>query len=83
VENIGITRAIDMQALAQKLKDLNVPEGYYSLGHVRNERTCLVEIDGRWAVFFSEKGRMEDLHFFDSLGEAGIYLLGVLNDGSF
>lgn len=78
MENTGSTSDLKMVALDQELKSLNVPQGYYSLGHSRDERTCLIEEDGRWLVFYSERGRMEDLHSFDEFEEASRYLISVL-----
>jgi hypothetical protein len=82
VENIGSTSDPKMVALSQELKNLNVPENYYSLGHLRDERTCLLEMDGRWLVFYSERGRMEDLHSFREFDDARRYLISVLADNN-
>ena len=76
--NIGTTGNTKLVALDQELKSLNVPSSYYSLGHNRDERTCLVETDGRWLVYYSERGRMEDLHEFNDFEEARRYLISVL-----
>jgi len=80
VENTGSISGPKITVLDQELKSLNVPEGYYSLGHSRDERTCLIEVNGRWLVFYSERGRMEDLHTFDEFEDARRYLISVLQE---
>lgn len=75
--NIG---GSDMKALAAELQALGVPSSYYSLGQHRDERTCLVETDGEWLVYFAERGQREDLHRFSSFTDARQYLLTVVRE---
>ena len=65
--------------LREELRSLCVPDNHYSLGHVLDERTCLIERNGAWLVFYSERGRMEDLHTFSSFDEARKFILMILN----
>ena len=67
-----------LTALAEELERLGVPSNYYSLGANRDERTCLLERDGKWLVYYSERGRMEDLREFSTLGDAAAFLVGAL-----
>jgi len=59
-----------LSALRQELVALGVPAGYYSVGSNRDERTCLVLDDGKWLVYFSERGQLADLAVFDSFEAA-------------
>ena len=67
-----------LHALAQDLRSLGVPDEYYSLGRARDERTCLVFSEGKWLVYYSERGQMEDLMVFDDYGDARAYLIKYL-----
>lgn len=51
--------ASKLKLLEQELTALGIPASYYSLGRVQDDRMCLVSIDGKWTVFYSERGRME------------------------
>ncbi len=62
-------------ALAQELKALGIPDSYYSLGHSRNERTCLVFSQGKWLVYYSERGDLGGLCDFDSFEAAKVNLI--------
>ncbi len=62
-------------ALAQELQALGIPESYYSVGHPRDDRTCLVFSKGKWLVFFSERGQLVDLREFDSFDGAKVNLI--------
>lgn len=64
--------------LAQELKTLGIPDSYYSLGHPRNERTCLVSSEGKWLVYYSERGDLGDLCEFDSFEDAKVNLIARL-----
>jgi hypothetical protein len=68
----------DFKALAQELEVLGVPKSNFSIGHTQNERTCLVEDNGKWLVFYSEKGQMADLAEFNSFKQAKSHLLTLL-----
>lgn len=64
-----------LKALAEALKSLGVPDTSYSLGHPRNERTCLVPHQGKWLVYFAERGDMAGLLEFDTFEQAKANLL--------
>ena len=64
--------------LAQELKALGIPDSYYALGHPRDERTCFVFSEGRWLVYYSERGQLEDLHEFDNYEDAKAHLISRL-----
>lgn len=65
-------------ALAQDLKALAIPDSYYSLGHPRDERTCLVFSEGKWLVYYSERGDLGDLREFDNFEDAKFNLINRL-----
>lgn len=64
--------------LAQELKALGIPSSYFSLGHPRNERTCFEFSDGKWLVYFYERGQLEDLREFDNYDDAKAHLISRL-----
>jgi hypothetical protein len=72
VEN---TVNINLNELAQELKTLRAPSNIYSIGKNQNERTCIVFDGVKWRVYFSERGRMEDLKKFTDFAEAKIEFL--------
>lgn len=58
-----------------KLKELlnkgNIPNDAYSLeGGFPNEAYCLNEEDGKWQVYYSERGRKSNLKEYDMEEEA-------------
>ncbi len=63
---------------AQDLQALEIPSEYYSLGSPRDERTCFVFSDGKWLVYYSERGQMEDLMEFDDYEDARANLISRL-----
>ncbi|TPG77751.1 hypothetical protein [Pseudomonas mandelii] len=72
MENIKTT---SLNELAQELKILGVPEGYYSIGVNRDVRICIIFDGVKWVVYYSERGRMEDLKEFSSFADAKIEFL--------
>lgn len=64
--------------LARELENMGVPSEYYSIGIVRNERTCLVPIEEKWLVFYSERGRAGDEKEFDLFEAAKVELIARL-----
>jgi hypothetical protein len=64
--------------LAQELKALGIPASYYSLGHTRDEKTCFVFSDGKWLVYYSERGILGDLGKFDNFEDAKANLISRL-----
>ena len=65
-------------ALRQELRALGIPDSYYSLGHPRDERTCVVFSAGKWQVYYSERGGLEDLREFDNFEDAKTNLISRL-----
>jgi hypothetical protein len=59
---------------------MGVPHSHYALGVTRDERTCFVLIEQKWAVFYSERGRMEDKKDFDLFDDAKAHLLARLQN---
>jgi len=64
--------------LAQELQTLGIPNAYYSLGHPRDERTCFVFSEGKWLIYYSERGQMADLIEFDDYEDARTNLINRL-----
>ncbi|WP_223502010.1 hypothetical protein [Pseudomonas sp. BF-R-24] len=64
--------------LTQELRDFGLPDSYYSLGHERDERTCMILYKEKWLVYFSERGSMEGKNEFDSFEGARAYLIKTL-----
>jgi hypothetical protein len=71
----------NLNELAQELKTLRVPINLYSIGKNQNERTCIVFDGVKWRVYFSERGRMEDLKQFGDYAEAKIEFLKQVTEG--
>ena len=65
-------------ALAQELKALGIPDSYYSLDHPRDERTCLVFSEGKWLIYYSERGDLGGLREFDDFEDAKANLISRL-----
>jgi hypothetical protein len=69
------TRLLD---LSKELKALGIPDAYYSIGHPHDERTCLVLSDGKWLVYYSERGSLGGLREFDNYDDAKKELINRL-----
>lgn len=76
--NIGNTTNNSLESLDQELVKLGVPKNYYSLGREKNERTCVIQEDGTWHVYYFERGSREDLHTFSDFDEMKKYVLDEL-----
>ena len=73
------------QQLEQRLSNKNIPIHFYSLkGGLPNEALCLNENNGKWEVYYSERGIKTGLKTFQSEEDACDYfyddLLGSLKD---
>ncbi|CAM4074868.1 MULTISPECIES: hypothetical protein [Lelliottia] len=56
---------MDKLDLINAFKKLNIPENTYSIDEVNNETLCLIMENGKWIVFYSEKGGRTDPEYFD------------------
>ncbi len=60
----------------KKLKEIlnknKIPEWYYNIDELgeTDQRVCLKEEDGRWKVYFTERGEESSIKFCDSEAEA-------------
>ncbi len=54
--------------LKVKLFELDVPHYFYSVGADDEQRTCLIEENGKWLVYYNEDGERMDLteHFSEN-----------------
>lgn len=71
--------------LERKLKSESIPEQFYSLkGGLPNEALCLNQENGKWEVYYSERGIKTGLKTFESEDDACDFfyedLTGVLKD---
>lgn len=64
--------------LASELEELGIPKSSFSLEHPRNERTCLIYSEGKWLVYYSERGGLTDLLEFNNFDEAKTNFIGRL-----
>lgn len=51
--------------LIENLKTLNIPKNTYSIDDVNNETLCLIMENGKWIIFYSEKGGRTDPEYFN------------------
>lgn len=56
---------MDKQELINAFKNLNIPKNTYSIDEVNNETLCLIMENGKWIIFYSEKGGRTDPEYFD------------------
>ena len=65
---------MNKKELQERLGLENIPTNVYSLnGGLPNERLCLGEVNGKWEVYYSERGHKSDLNIFDKETEACEY----------
>lgn len=70
---------VNRAELAAILDAEGIPEDSYSLaGGLADDRLCIDEADGRWLVYYSERGKRWDEKWFSSEGEACRHLLELL-----
>lgn len=52
-----------------------VPQDLYSLsGGLPNESYCIMQANGQWEVYYSERGVKSSCNFFDTENDACLYL---------
>lgn len=57
---------MDVTELRTRLKEQRIPEDAYTLlSKEKSESLCLQEIEGRWVVFYSERGMRTNQKYFD------------------
>jgi hypothetical protein len=67
-----------------ELKDIivseNIPERYFLIGNkgVKDDKYCLMQIDGEWQVFYGERGKKNKLATFTDESDACLELLSRL-----
>jgi hypothetical protein len=60
--------------LTSELEELGIPKSSFSLEHPRNERTS----EGKWLVYYLERGDLADLREFNNFDEAKTNFIGRL-----
>lgn len=68
-----------LQVIRRDLAERKIPASHYSLGHMQNERTCLVRNGEKWSVGYFERGTMSDLREFDRIDDAKNELIARLS----
>ena len=69
---------MNIKELQVELEKLGVPRRVYSLKGPMDERLCLESRDGKWYVFFVERGRERILKEFDEEYAACDFMLNEL-----
>lgn len=65
---------MNKQELKKWLEEENVREENYSLeGGLRNDTICLDEFNGRWKVYYTERGVEYDVRYFHNESDACDY----------
>ncbi len=63
---------LELETFFEKEK---VPKDLYSLkGGLPNERLCIGHVNGKWEVYYSERGHKTGLRTFDTEEEACLHL---------
>lgn len=71
---------MDKLELIDAFKKLNIPKSTYSIDDVNNETLCLIMENGKWIIFYSEKGGRTDPEYFDDEESACIAFLYEVQD---
>ena len=72
----------------EKLRDVlkgRVPSNHYSLGGYCDDNLCLENVEGKWWVYYGFRFQKDDVKVFDTIYDAGRYMikrLMLLNDES-
>lgn len=61
--------------LAKKLEEIGVPSRVYSLHGASDNKTCIEQRNGKWYVFFFERGQENVIKVFDTETEACEFML--------
>ena len=66
----GLAEAVIIESFKQEMKDLGVPECYYSLAGPKEQAVCVKKADGGWQVYVCERGNKYDAMVYSTLEEA-------------
>ena len=71
---------MNIYELERELKKANVPKSCYSImkGGLPNEVYCLISENGKWIVYYSERGKRSGETVFKNESEACTYLYNQL-----
>jgi hypothetical protein len=67
--------------LLSVLDEKGVPSSYYSIKGAKEDRVCLDSKEGKWVVFYIERGNKDILGEFDTEDEACAFMLDKLTMG--
>lgn len=73
------TKITNLNKLTNELEILETPKNSYSIGAHKNERTCIVFDDNKWSVYYSERGKIEELKEFENFIDARTEFLKKIN----
>jgi hypothetical protein len=66
---------VDRRKLAEQLKTIQAPADSYAIGKINDEALCLVDENGSWSIFYSERGlRTEAQRFSDENSACDAFL---------
>lgn len=66
---------MDRRELVKQLKKIQTPADSYAIGDINDEALCLIEENGRWSIFYSERGlRTEEQRFDDEASACDAFL---------
>jgi len=70
-----------LQELQEKLKNGNIRQDAYNIGDgLPNEAYCLNQVDGKWEVYYSERGEKTGLKIFEDEENACNYFYLLLRN---
>lgn len=70
-----------LQELQEKLKNENIRQDAYSIGGgLPNEAYCLNEVEGKWEIYYSERGEKTGLKIFEDEESACNYFYLLLKN---
>lgn len=72
------TKITNLNKLTKELKIPGTPKNSYSIGVHKNERTCIIFNDNKWSVYYSERGKTEELKEFENFIDARLEFLKQL-----
>lgn len=74
---------MNKEKLRSTLLNKGISRSYYSLeGGLPNEKFCLDCENGKWIVYYSERGIRTGIRYFDSEDEGCDYLLHAIEDSA-
>lgn len=74
---------MNKEKLRSILLNKGISRSYYSLeGGLPNEKLCLDYENGKWIVYYSERGTRTGIRYFDNEEDACDYLLHAIEESA-